>query len=642
MRSSIPPILIPLILAAASSEGHAQTKPVITGTPVPTQAQRLNIEELEGNALINLDWTAIHDVTLAEYRWELTLDRPRDEQNRTVPILSLPDEPLCNGDCEGRSDSGLSYRIQIRPSEFIPSSTAADDARASVWLRVFRNGSFLSDESDTFEWRFEYDNRPPPPPNLVELVPGERRLTVRWSLPSSRGDDVETVTIGFCPDARSVTSSTSGALNALPCRPSQIEETGIRRTEDSFDIETDLQNGVPAAVSLRSTDQFGNEGDFGNVLFQTPREVTDFWELYRQQGGAEDGGFCFVATAAHGSYAHPVVRLLRVFRDRVLGSTPLLRGLTYGYYRVSPPLAARVAASEELGRATRIGLLPATAAAIGLLVLPGLGAMVLLVIAVRAFGRRCGRGGRAGWWAALLCFAAVALALGVARAERPESALDSFGLGFEFRGGPYLPSIGQGELAPGEPDAFVRIFGSQANPLYTLGAEVQLYRGFGTVGVGGSFGFMQWVGRAIVGDTGESAANDTTVFNLLPLTLTAVYRFDWLVDHTFIPLVPYVRGGLAYYIWWTTNGRGDVSRVPNDQGDDFIGRGGTFGVTGSLGIAFLLNVLEPRAARALFDATNIRGTYFFAEVTTTQVDGFGSDGFDLSDATWSLGLFLEL
>jgi len=107
--------------------------------------------------------------------------------------------------------------------------------------------------------------------------------------------------------------------------------------------------------------------------------------------------------------------------------------------------------------------------------------------------------------------------------------------------------------------------------------------------------------------------------------------------------VPYVKGGLAYTIWWSTNGRGNVSRVEGagPDGGDLIARGGKLGLTGALGISFLLNALEPRSATSLYNATNIRGTYFFAELEATKADGFSADGFDLSDLTWNLGLMLE-
>ena len=38
---------------------------------------------------------------------------------------------------------------------------------------------------------------------------------------------------------------------------------------------------------------------------------------------------------------------------------------------------------------------------------------------------------------------------------------------------------------------------------------------------------------------------DENTFRLIPLALTATYRFTWLDDEYGIPVVPYVRGGLA-------------------------------------------------------------------------------------------------
>jgi hypothetical protein len=156
---------------------------------------------------------------------------------------------------------------------------------------------------------------------------------------------------------------------------------------------------------------------------------------------------------------------------------------------------------------------------------------------------------------------------------------------------------------------------------------------------------MQFVGKAFFGVDGPRSS-DTTVFNLLPLSLTAFYRFDWLADRTSIPFVPYLRGGLAYHIWWVTTGTGNVSRFegadPASSDDDVRGRGGKLGLVGTAGIALLLNTLEPEAAGNLFESTSIRGTYVFIEYQASKVDGFGQEGFDFSDNTWNLGLYVEL
>ena len=156
---------------------------------------------------------------------------------------------------------------------------------------------------------------------------------------------------------------------------------------------------------------------------------------------------------------------------------------------------------------------------------------------------------------------------------------------------------------------------------------------------------MQFTGKGVFG-LSDARSLDTTVFNILPLTAVLFYRFDWIADRTPVPLVPYVRGGLAYTIWWVTTANNKVSRYegadPDSSDDDIAGRGGKFGVTGTVGVAIMLNHLEPKAARALYNTTGIRGTYIFGELTGSKVDGFGGDGFDFSDYAWNVGLYIEL
>ncbi len=53
----------------------------------------------------------------------------------------------------------------------------------------------------------------------------------------------------------------------------------------------------------------------------------------------DDDGWCFIATAAYGSYMDSHVDILRQFRDSYLMTTPAGRGLVSAYYRLSPPVA---------------------------------------------------------------------------------------------------------------------------------------------------------------------------------------------------------------------------------------------------------------------------------------------------------------
>ena len=53
----------------------------------------------------------------------------------------------------------------------------------------------------------------------------------------------------------------------------------------------------------------------------------------------DDDGWCFIATAAYGSYMDSNVDILRQFRDSYLMTNPVGRGLVSAYYRLSPPVA---------------------------------------------------------------------------------------------------------------------------------------------------------------------------------------------------------------------------------------------------------------------------------------------------------------
>jgi len=69
--------------------------------------------------------------------------------------------------------------------------------------------------------------------------------------------------------------------------------------------------------------------------------------------------WCFIATAAYGSYLHPFVNILRTFRDVILLPTAIGRSFVQWYYRVSPPIADVIANNRLLSSGVRVLLLPA-------------------------------------------------------------------------------------------------------------------------------------------------------------------------------------------------------------------------------------------------------------------------------------------
>ena len=72
---------------------------------------------------------------------------------------------------------------------------------------------------------------------------------------------------------------------------------------------------------------------------------------------AGDGG-CFIATAAYGSSLHPIVKILRKFRDRHLLTNNAGRIFVNTYYTYSPPVAKIIEQSPILKFFTRLCITP--------------------------------------------------------------------------------------------------------------------------------------------------------------------------------------------------------------------------------------------------------------------------------------------
>ena len=72
----------------------------------------------------------------------------------------------------------------------------------------------------------------------------------------------------------------------------------------------------------------------------------------------DDGGKCFIATAAYGSPLHPYLDILRAVRDRYMKTNAVGRLFLSVYERNAPSLADLIERHEVLKSLTRVALLP--------------------------------------------------------------------------------------------------------------------------------------------------------------------------------------------------------------------------------------------------------------------------------------------
>lgn len=231
---------------------------------------------------------------------------------------------------------------------------------------------------------------------------------------------------------------------------------------------------------------------------------------------------------------------------------------------------------------------------------------------------------------------------------------------FELKAGPYYPSVD--DSASGA-SPFADVFGEKWKVMTIFGLDRYFAFPSGQLGITGTIGFSNRSAKAFaLGPDGEPFRNDagelvrskgdSTSFRLMPTSLGAVYRFTLLDEDYGIPIVPYGKLSLAYYLWWFTDPNGDTSESPTvecpDAGsagsmcDGNFGRGGSLGYQATLGVAIRAERLDPGAELSLRTELGIEHAGFFAEVQLAQVDGFGaSDKLSVGDTTWFGGINFE-
>ena len=104
-----------------------------------------------------------------------------------------------------------------------------------------------------------------------------------------------------------------------------------------------LDNGGSYEMSVTTLDEYGNSSNLSEVVCASPVPTEGIGSALQA-----DSGYCFIATAAFGSYNHPTVKELRLFRDQFLALLPFGNSIISAYYSAGPSMAAVINHHSEL------------------------------------------------------------------------------------------------------------------------------------------------------------------------------------------------------------------------------------------------------------------------------------------------------
>lgn len=231
---------------------------------------------------------------------------------------------------------------------------------------------------------------------------------------------------------------------------------------------------------------------------------------------------------------------------------------------------------------------------------------------------------------------AVALALVplAARADDPRGASPRNFL-FELKVSPYLPMVDAGLTAPGP---YQLVFGSGPMLLAEGELDFEVWQKFGTISVAVSGGYAEKYAKAFIAGT-TTASAEGTGFHVTPLKALVTYRFDILWTRFDVPLTPYLKGGPVFMPWWITKG------TEIDVVDGLRGAGYKLGLSGTIGLALVLDFLDRRLARDFDTGSGVNHTSLFAEFTAQDMNLFefskNTQNLNLSSNHWDFGIAFE-
>ncbi len=202
--------------------------------------------------------------------------------------------------------------------------------------------------------------------------------------------------------------------------------------------------------------------------------------------------------------------------------------------------------------------------------------------------------------------------------------------------GPYRPDV-DSEFSSGR-TPYGDYFGTGRHLMSQLEVAYEFYQRMGTASVGLNVGYFSVSGPAPNADHSGTLSADQSTLRVVPVSLSAIYRFDYYLVRDDFPIVPHAKIGLDWAYWQITDGNGEIA-IDSMGGR---GRGGTFGWHAALGVALVLDKLDPDAAKEFDTEMGVNHSALVFEYGHYDISGLGqSNRLHVGDTTWTLGLLFE-
>ena len=305
-------------------------------------------------------------------------------------VFSIAPYPTCNSDCaSGKIDNPTTPDTPDVPGEDttapVPTSTTATTFISGTEVTL----SVTTDESATCKYNKDTDVEYG---SMANFFSGANTTNHTSSLGTL--SDADYIYYVRCTDVAGNVTST-GTKITFSVAPASVRNTlkktgtllaGATWKMGNFLVpsahaeDTTSSTTTSTATTTTGTSQINKggytidgagSGIYSSILDDLTPDTRYYVRAYAIVGDTifygqiiefETPNACFIATAAYGSILHPAVAVLREFRDSFLNTNHWGRQFVYWYYKNSPPIADKIAASTAARYVTRLFLVPLIAA----------------------------------------------------------------------------------------------------------------------------------------------------------------------------------------------------------------------------------------------------------------------------------------